>query len=223
MGKVNRRQGQAFALDVLPNVHFRPIGNREHAHVFAFEQTGVIKAPQFWALCFRVPLAKFIAEREDAFFGAGFFFIATRAAHQGIKFMVFNRFKQGHGLGGIARIQFASEHHRAFFNRIFHMAHHQLHAQAFYRLVTKSYDFLVVVAGVHVQQFKRQLQLALAIAEGFACQGQQHHRVFAARKQQGGILGLSNHLADDVNRLGFQPIQMFVTDCITHVCFFIQV
>jgi hypothetical protein len=38
-------------------------------------------------------LAKAVAVAEDAFFGAGFFFIATRATNQGIEAKFFNGFE----------------------------------------------------------------------------------------------------------------------------------
>ena len=45
VGVINRRQGEFFACDVLPDVQFRPVGNREYAHVFALEQACVVERP----------------------------------------------------------------------------------------------------------------------------------------------------------------------------------
>ena len=94
MGEINARQGEVFALDVLPHIQFCPVGNGEGADVFAFVHAGVIQIPQFGTLVFRVPLTKFVAETHDALFGARLFFIPPRAADAAIETEFFNRFQE---------------------------------------------------------------------------------------------------------------------------------
>ena len=105
-------------------------------------------------------LAEFVAEREDAFFGARFFFIAACAAHQRIKALFFNGFNQRNGLGGVARIGFAAQDDAAFADGFFDAADHKLYAGTGNRIVAELNDFGVVVAGIDVQEFERQLQRA---------------------------------------------------------------
>ena len=83
--EVDRRQRELLARDVLPHVELGPVRDREHAQVLARMHAGVVQAPQFRALRLRVPLAEFVAEREDAFFRARLFFVAARAADQRVE------------------------------------------------------------------------------------------------------------------------------------------
>ena len=54
----------------------------------------VIDVPQFGALILRVPLMEFIAEGENALFGAALFLVATCATESGIEFILIERGKQ---------------------------------------------------------------------------------------------------------------------------------
>ena len=45
----------------------------------------VVKIPKFRALVLRIPLAERVAEGIDAFFRAGFFFVAARAAERRVE------------------------------------------------------------------------------------------------------------------------------------------
>ncbi len=69
--------------------------------------------------------------------------------------------------------------------------------------------FLEVVAGVDVNQRKRQLRLA-ARAETDRLERQMQHddRILTAREQQRGLAAFGDQLADDVDRLGFEPVEM---------------
>ena len=66
------------------------------------------------------------------------------------------------------------------------------------------------MAGIDVQEFERQFQRAAFDLEGFDGKRQQYDGVFAAGKQQGRVLGIGNHFADDVDRLGFEPVEVVV-------------
>ena len=102
MAEINRRHVQLLALDVFPHVHFRPIRERKDAHVFARIDARVVKIPDFGPLVFRVPLAKIVAETEEALLRAGLFLVAPRAADQAIKLKFLNRGEQGRNLQLVA-------------------------------------------------------------------------------------------------------------------------
>src|SRR6185312_6549708 len=61
-----------------------------------------------------------------------------------------------------------------------------------------------VVAGVHVHDRERELPRS----ERPAREMQEHDRVLAAGEQQHGLLELRRHLADDVDRLGFELLEV---------------
>ena len=58
----------------------------------------VEEVPQFGALVLRVPLAGGVAKGEDAFLGAGFFFVAACAAEGCVEAMGAEAVEQGLGL-----------------------------------------------------------------------------------------------------------------------------
>ena len=209
---VDRRQRQVLAGDVLPHVQFRPVRDREHAHLLAGGHAGVVQAPQLGALGLRVPLAELVAEREDPLLGARLFLVAAGAAHQRVELVRLDGFQQRHGLRGVARIGFLAQPHGAALDGVLDMAHHQPRAQFRHALVAEGDDLWVVVAGVDVDQRERQLHLAVAQAERLQRQVQHDDRVLAAREQQRRVAALGHHLADDVDRLGFQPVEVVVLD-----------
>ena len=119
MGVVNVGQLQLFTLNVLPHIQFGPVGNWEYAHVLTGVNAGVVQVPKFWALAFRIPLAKAVAERKNTFFGACLFFIAACATHQRIEAKFFLGFQQGDTLKCIARSFRVGQANGAFFDRAF--------------------------------------------------------------------------------------------------------
>ena len=157
-------------------------------------------------------MAELVSEREDAFFGARFFFITASAAHQRIKALFFDGFNQRNGLGGVARIGFAAQDDAAFADGFFYATDHKLYAGTRDCVVAEPDDFGVVVAGIDMQEFERQLQRTAFDLEGFDGKRQQYDGVFTAGKQQGRILSIGNHFADDVDRLGFEPVEVVVLD-----------
>ena len=89
-----RRHFELFLFDVFPNVHFGPVGEREHAHVLAGIHPGVVKIPDFRALIFGIPLAEGIAEAEETFLRAGLFLVAPRAADGAVELKFLDRAEQ---------------------------------------------------------------------------------------------------------------------------------
>jgi hypothetical protein len=80
VGKVQVRQFNLFEVDILPNVEFCPVRDREHAEVFAEVLAAVKDIPELGALVLGIPLAKIVAVREEALLGTGFFLVAAGTA-----------------------------------------------------------------------------------------------------------------------------------------------
>ena len=80
LGEVKRNDGDLFEMDVVPDVELGPVGEREDADAFAGPDAAVKERPELGALILGVPLAGGVAEGEDALLGAGFLFVAARAA-----------------------------------------------------------------------------------------------------------------------------------------------
>ena len=92
------------------------------------------------------------------------------------------------------------------------MPHHQLHAGGGHGFIAKGNHFGIIMAGVDMQQHKRQLERPAGNLKSFDGQREQHHRIFAAGKQKRRLFGFGNHFADDVDGFGFQPVEMAVLD-----------
>ncbi len=84
-GKVQRYNGDVLIADILPDIQLGPVGQREDTHGFTLVDAGVVGAPQLRALVPGVPAMLRIAEREDAFLGAGLLLIAAGASERGIE------------------------------------------------------------------------------------------------------------------------------------------
>ena len=55
MGKIKRGNFQFFRLDVLPDIHLRPIAEGKNAKMFAVMFASIKKVPQFRPLVFGIP------------------------------------------------------------------------------------------------------------------------------------------------------------------------
>ena len=103
VGEVDRRELEALAGDVLPDVELGPVGDREHAHVLAAADAPVVEVPQLRALAARVPLAEVVAEGEDPLLRAGALLVAAGAAERGVEVVRLDRVEQRRGLQPVAR------------------------------------------------------------------------------------------------------------------------
>ena len=97
-GEVERHDGDVFEQDVVPDVELGPVGEREDADAFAGGDAGVVEVPELGALVLGVPLAGLVAEGEDALLGAGFFFVAARAAEGRVETVLAEAVEESRGL-----------------------------------------------------------------------------------------------------------------------------
>ncbi len=94
------------------------------------------------------------------------------------------------------------------------MAHHQFRADFLCPAVTEVDHFVVVVTGIDMHERERQHGLAIgAEAKRLQCQMQHDHRILATRKQQCRLAAFSDQFAQDVNRFGFEPVEVIHPVC----------
>ena len=98
--------------------------------------------------------------------------------------------------------------HRALLDRVLDRADDQALAQFGHARVAEGDHFVEVVAGVDVHQREGEF----TGTERLFGQAQQHHRVLAAREQQGGIAALGRHFAQDVDRFRFERVEVARVD-----------
>ena len=165
---------------------------------------GVVKIPDFRPLVFRIPLAERIAEAEKTFLGAGLFLVAPRAADGAVELKFLNRAEQ-HGNLKLVAADLAGRRVRdAFFERLVHRADDELRAELFRAAVAELDEFGKFVAGFDVQKRHRNVRRT----ERLFREAQQADGILAAGKEQGGTFKLGGDFAHDVNRLGFEILQM---------------
>ena len=173
----------------------------------------VEQGPQLGALGLGLPLAKAVAVRKDALFGAGFFFVAAGTANQRVKSKLFNRFEQRDRLVHVAALARVGQAHGAFFHGVFDAAHDQLGTQFLGARVAEVGHFLEVVAGVDHEQRVGDAAVtggACFFSEGFFGALEHDQRVLAARKQQGGALESGGDFAQDEDGFFFQRVEVGV-------------
>ena len=195
----------ALVQDVLPHVHLRPVADREGAEVLAGTLPTVVQVPQLGPLVLRVPLAELVAVAEDAFLGPGLLLIAPAAADGAVDLVALDGVQQGHGLQLVAAGMVAGLLlHLALVDALLHRAHDQLHTVLRHERIAEFDRLREVVAGVDVHQGEGHP----GRVEGLAGQVEAHDRVLAAAEQQGRVVELGGHLAQDEDALALQLLQV---------------
>ena len=190
-------------MDVLPDVQFCPIGNREDADALALVFAGVVEPPQFGTLVLRVPVVCGAAEREDPLLGPGFLFVASTAAERGIETVfvqcLFQALRLPHvGVNlrpVVERIDSQRHRFRILVREQFHL-HLGSHAGA------ESVHVPELPGRVDVQQWERRRRGI----EGLEGQMQHARAVFADRVQHHRLVRFGHHFTHDVNGFRFEPL-----------------
>src|SRR3954469_4538610 len=205
VGEVDRRDLEALPGDVLPDVELGPVAEREHADVLAAPDAPVVDAPQLGALAAGVPLAEVVAEAEDPLLRARALLAGARAAERGVEAVLLDRVEQRRRLQAVARrARPGLLDHTAAVDRILHRGDDEPLAELGHAAVAVLDDLGEVVARVHVHERERERRGA----ERLLGQAQQDDRVLAAAEEQDRPRQLGRHLAHDVDRLGFEDVQM---------------
>src|SRR5205807_3185119 len=148
MREIDRWDFEPFARDVLPHVELGPVAEREYPHVLALVNAGIVEAPKFGPLVFRIPLTEGVAEGKDPFLGTRFLLVAPCAPDQRIEAEFLDRVAQRHRLMPVAALVGMSQDDPAVDDRVFDRPHNQTLAKLRDAPVAKIDDFRKVVAGI---------------------------------------------------------------------------
>ena len=199
--EIQRHDRNVFQVDVEPHVRFGPVRQRKHANAFALVDARIENVPQFRPLIFGVPLPERIAEGIDALLGARFFLVAPRAAKRRRKIALGQRIQQRFRLQQAAAFLRAQhERIRARVQRFLILVHDQFRADLPRVAVAKLDHLRKFVAGVDVQQRKRNFPRK----ESLLRQPQHHRGIFADGIQHHRPRKLRHRLAQDVDALRLQ-------------------
>ena len=153
MGVVEGGQIDVLAQDVVPNVEFRPIVEREDTEVLAGGVHAVEEVPQLRTLVFGVPLAEVVAVGKKALLRTCLFFVSSCPSNARVELVAFDGVDEGGGLQAVSAcvgarllLDFARIDGRL------HTAHDQTRPQAFDEVVAKGNGLREVVSGVDVDE-----------------------------------------------------------------------
>lgn len=205
MSEVEAGEGDFLFLDIHPDVHFRPVAEREDAEMFAVVFASVEEIPEFWPLILGVPLAEIVAMAEESLFGAGLFFIATTTAEAAIVSTRLNGIQQGGGLqavaAGVVALFFA---HSAGIDGLLDAGDFEGQAKVGHELIAIVQRFLEIMSSVHMQQRKWH-------PCGMECLARKpchDDGILASAEKQGGVLKLRSGLAKHEDGFGFELLKM---------------
>ena len=173
--------------------------------MLALADARVVEVPQLRPLVARVPLPEVVAEAEDPLLRAGALLVAARAADRGVEAVLLDRVEQRRRLQPVARGARAGlVDDAAVRDRLLDRGDDQPLAELLDAPVAELEHLGEVVAGVDVHHREREL----ARPERLLRQPEQHDRVLAAGEQQHRPLQLGGDLAEDVDRLGLELVEV---------------
>src|SRR3954470_4861319 len=94
VGEVERHDGDTLQVDVLPDVQFGPVAQREGADALAVVHLAVVQVPELRPLVLRVPLVQAVAEAVDALLGPALLLVAAGSAERRVEMVVVERLLQ---------------------------------------------------------------------------------------------------------------------------------
>src|SRR3954447_4531533 len=94
VGEVERHDGNVLQVDVLPDVQFGPVAQREGANALTLVHLAVVQVPELRPLVLRVPLVQAVAEAVNALLGPALLLVATGTAERRVELVVVQRLLQ---------------------------------------------------------------------------------------------------------------------------------
>ena len=173
--------------------------------MLALAVLAVVQLPQLGPLGARVPGAERVAKGEDALLGAGLLLVAAGATEDGVESVLLDPAQQGGGLEAVAaRADPRVLDHAAGVDVVLDVGDEQLDTGLLDHAVAVVDDLVEVVAGVDVHERERHRRGP----EGLAGEVEHHHRVLAAGEQHPRAFELCGYLAEDVDGLRLERVEM---------------
>ena len=171
--------------------------------MLALVQATVVEVPELGALVLRVPLAELVPVGVDALLGAGLLLVATTTAKGGREAVLLDGVEQRPDLEPVAR-GLAIVDDDPVGDGIVDAGNDDGDAQPVNPIVTGLEHLGEVQAGVDLQHRERDLRRV----EGLLGESEHHDRVLATAEHQHRLLELCRDLAEDVDRLRFQLVEL---------------
>ena len=179
MAEVDWGHLDLFAPDVFPYIPLGPVAERKDTHVFARVEARVVEVPDFRSLVLRIPLAKTVAEAEEALLGAGLFLVAPRTADAAVELEFIDRGEQRGDLQPVPADLAWRRHGPALRDRILHPADDEPRAEFPGATVAEFVHLGKMVPGIHIEQRHGGSRRA----EGLLRQAKETDRILAAGEE----------------------------------------
>ena len=165
----------------------------------------VEQVPQLGPLVLRVPLPELVAEGVHALLGPRLVLVAATAAEHGVEAVLLDRVEERDALQAVAdRLRARVLGHPPGVDRRLDRADDELGAQLGDAAVPVVEDLVEVVAGVDVHQREGEP----GRPEGLLGDLEHHRGVLAAGEEEHRVLELGRDLAEDVDRLGLERVEV---------------
>lgn len=202
---MERHYVDLFQIDVLPDIQLGPVGEREHPDALPLVDLAVVDAPQLRALVLRIPAVGLVAEGVDTLLGAGFLLVATGTTEGGIEAVFVERLLEPLGLHDVGVLAAAvHEGVDVHGQTVRVLVDDEIQPVLLGGLVPELDHLLELPVGVHVEHGEGDL----ARVEGLAGQVQHDGGVLADGVHHHRVFKFGGHLADDMDALGFQLLQV---------------
>jgi len=203
-GKVERHNLDIFRHDILPDVQFGPVADREDPDTFALGLFGIVQIPQFRTLVFGVPPMTGSAEREYALFCATFLLVTPCSAKSYVETVQVQRLLQPFGLPHIGMKWAVIERIDPAFLRFLILMDDQFHAGILCRFFAQRVHILEFPRCIYVKKRERRGRRK----EGLLREMQQYCAVLTDAIHHHRFFCLGDHFPHDMDRFGFKSLQM---------------
>src|SRR5476649_2665560 len=207
-GKVQINDRDILTLDVLPDIQLGPMQNRMHADVGVGAEIGLELTPEFRRLILEIPGEISPARREVALLGAGALLVSADADNDRVEVMLRERGLQRVGLQLGAAFhprQSARGKRLTRVQRRLVASHAQIEVPLAHESIAELNHLRRLETRVDVHERKRH-----ATEERLAHEMQQRTGILADAPEEPEALEMMKRLAQDINALALQGIEMRV-------------
>ncbi len=193
-------------MDVLPDVQLGPVGEGEDADRLAAVDPAVVEVPELRPLVLRVPAVVPVAEGVDALLGARLLLVAAGPAERGVELVLREGLEQALGLHDVGVLLApVGDGPDSPADAVLINIDQELPAELLPDVVLPEFDHLPEFpGGVHVQEREG----GLGRVERLLGQPDHDGGILADRVEHDRLLELRDDLAEDVNALGFELLEV---------------
>ena len=203
--EVERHHGDLLEVDVAPHVELGPVRQREGADALTGADPGVPEVPELGSLVLRIPAVVAVAEAENTFLGPALLLVPPRASDGAVVATGGEGLLEGLGLHDVGvDATPVDERAHALLDALLVRVDDEVESELLRRVVPELDHLPELPRRVDVEEREGQ------VARRERLPGEVEHdaRILADRVHHHGSLEARGDLADDVDRLGLEGLQV---------------